>query len=316
MLDNVLYTEYVDQDEREFAMAYEAVDISISKGIAALHAICEKEELDERTAELKCFQESGDMDRLTDLYQEAKDGTSDKKEGILSTIWNGIKNIFAKIRDFITGKSKKIDPNKDYQCDSKALEGLNKVGNAMKSFATNPKKVIATIAVIAGTYFAVTKTGAGDEIKTQYTKVKGSVLIKAKDIFKDIEGLFDSAIEQLKKLPSVLAEKFKSSVDAIKAGVIKLFHTIKGDANQTPGNGEKGDAGTSGTVRGKTKAEEDKQLAKKLIKGDKNRKKNADENVTESFDDILDGLDDVYTMDDTVAESVVDNDLVDLMAML
>ena len=109
-------------DNTEFMQ--ETVDLmkkslKIDRVLLAYESVCKQQELDIAEAELRCMEESSDINTLENLYMEAVDNTEEKKEGLLSRAWNAIINFFKSIKDKIFGsKARKVlEQNKDSKVD-------------------------------------------------------------------------------------------------------------------------------------------------------------------------------------------------------
>ena len=142
MLNYELY-DSISEDDRKYAVALESAEISLDRSLLALDAIMESEELKIREAELKCFEESGDVLTLMDYYEDAKEGTAEKKKGIIATIWDKIISFINKI----LGRDDKKDEKSQYAVDAETKTKIQKLGDAVKAvteFLTNPIKAIFT----------------------------------------------------------------------------------------------------------------------------------------------------------------------------
>ena len=142
MLNYELY-DSISEDDRKYVVALESAEISLDRSLLALDAIMESEELKIREAELKCFEESGDVLSLMDYYEDAKEGTAEKKKGIIATIWDKIINFINKI----LGRDDKKDEKSQYAVDAETKTKIQKLGDAVKAvteFLTNPIKSLFT----------------------------------------------------------------------------------------------------------------------------------------------------------------------------
>ena len=142
MLNYELY-DSISEDDRKYAVALESAEISLDRSLLALDAIMESEELKIREAELKCFEESGDVLSLMDYYEDAKEGTAEKKKGVIATIWDKIISFINKI----LGRDDKKDEKSQYAVDAETKTKIQKLGDAVKAvteFLTNPIKSLFT----------------------------------------------------------------------------------------------------------------------------------------------------------------------------
>ena len=97
---NTLYNNYVSESAIEEAASFEKMSLNIDRLLLAYESVCRKEELDIREAEIRCMEESGDIDLLESYYMEASEENEEKKEGILTKIWDAIKEFFRKIKSY------------------------------------------------------------------------------------------------------------------------------------------------------------------------------------------------------------------------
>lgn len=159
MINNLLYDTISSPEERDVICAIESSSIAIDKSLLAYNAICEKAEINLREAELRCFEESGDIDDLTMYYTEAKEQTEEKKGGILHSIWENITSFFENIANAIRGK--KIPKNgADMPAEeygkfravlNKIKDGFSNVANFFKGLGWW-NTIIATLAGIGGIF--------------------------------------------------------------------------------------------------------------------------------------------------------------------
>lgn len=133
----------VSSEERKEVVALESAEIALDRAILAYDVIMESRELQLREAELKCFEESGDVNVLMDYYEAADEQTEEKKKGIISTIWDKIVTFINKI----LGRDVKKNDEEEYAVSSnlkKAFEAFKNAANAVLEFLTNPIKAIFT----------------------------------------------------------------------------------------------------------------------------------------------------------------------------
>lgn len=114
---DVLYNDNTEFMQETVDLMKES--LKIDRVLLAYESVCKQQELDIAEAELRCMEESGDIDTLENLYMEAVDNTEEKKEGLLSRAWNAIINFFKSIKDKIFGsKARKVlEQNKDSKVD-------------------------------------------------------------------------------------------------------------------------------------------------------------------------------------------------------
>lgn len=114
---DVLYNDNTEFMQETVDLMKES--LKIDRVLLAYESVCKQQELDIAEAELRCMEESGDIDTLENLYMEAVDNTEEKKEGLLSRAWNAIINFFKSIKDKIFGSKarKALEQNKDSKVD-------------------------------------------------------------------------------------------------------------------------------------------------------------------------------------------------------
>lgn len=142
MFSYELYDD-VTAEERKEIVALESAEIALDRAIMAYDVIMESQELQLREAELKCFEEAGDVNTLMDYYEAAEENTDEKKKGIIRTIWDKIVAFINKI----LGRTAKKNDDEDYYVDSKLkkkVEAFKNAANSVIQFITNPIKSIFT----------------------------------------------------------------------------------------------------------------------------------------------------------------------------
>ena len=131
---NILHNEYESDFDKELAIIESQNDIEIGRAMLALETCMSMSDLSYAEAELQCMKESGDFERLTQLYQEADAGTAEKKEGLLSKLFGAIADAFTRIKNFLFGE--KLPPekleklkksNKDVKVAKEDVENGNKI---------------------------------------------------------------------------------------------------------------------------------------------------------------------------------------------
>ena len=142
MFSYELYDD-VTAEERAEIVALESAEIALDRAVMAYDVIMESRDLQLREAELKCFAESGDVNKLIDFYEAAEENTEEKKKGLVATIWDKIVAFINKI----LGRSTKKKDDEEYYVDSalkKKFEAFKNAANSVIQFITNPVKAIFT----------------------------------------------------------------------------------------------------------------------------------------------------------------------------
>ena len=137
-----LYDDVTAEESAEI-VALESAEISLDRAVMAYDVIMESRDLQLREAELKCFAESGDVNKLIDFYEAAEENTEEKKKGLVATIWDKIVAFINKI----LGRETKKKEDEKYQVSSNLPKAVQAVVNAAKAvieFLTNPIKAVWT----------------------------------------------------------------------------------------------------------------------------------------------------------------------------
>lgn len=149
MLDICLYTD-IPEDEREDIVALESYEVKLDRLFNTYAAIMEAAELNIREAELKCFEESGDMDDLEEYYKEAEEKTAEQSKGIFQKIKEGIVAFFRKISSSLSGKKDKVSDEGETEAPAGLLGFAQKIINAFKSGFGKLKNALVNHKVGAG----------------------------------------------------------------------------------------------------------------------------------------------------------------------
>ena len=284
----------VSSEERKEVVALESAEIALDRAILAYDVIMESRELQLREAELKCFEESGDVNVLMDYYEAADEQTEEKKKGIISTIWD---------------KIVKKNDEEEYAVSSnlkKAFEAFKNAANAVLEFLTNPIKAIFTKGAdlwkkLVGIVEAIT--------------IGAVVFVGGKAVIKGIQnknGGNHNSGESVEKVKGAELNKISSSVHSIINKIKNGIGRNKDNINKNVGDENEGIVGkivSSITKAGNnitnaiknaasTAADKVKSVASKVKKGAKdvedaaNQVNNAvngegDEAKTESADDFV-----------------------------
>ena len=271
MFSYELYDD-VTAEERAEIVALESAEIALDRAVMAYDVIMESRDLQLREAELKCFAESGDVNKLIDFYEAAEENTEEKKKGIIATIWDKIMSFI----DKILGRSKKKKDEETYVGSSnlpKAVQAVVNAAKAVTEFLTNPikavftkgaelwKKLVGVLEVITITAVVVVggkaafkaiknkagKGGSSDETVTEY---KGSVLNK-------FTSQINNAIKPIKDKLSLNKDKIGKNVGEDNEGLVgKICSSITKKAgeitNIITGAVTKAGESVSGAVKGAT----------------------------------------------------------------
>lgn len=239
MLNYELY-DSISEDDRKYAVALESAEISLDRSLLALDAIMESEELKIREAELKCFEESGDVLSLMDYYEDAKEGTAEKKKGVIATIWDKIISFINKI----LGRDDKKDEKSQYGVDPETKTKIQKLGDAVKAvteFLTNPIKAVFTkgvalwkkllgvielitigTVVIVGGKAIVKKVVNGKETETAAETMSGAEVNEKIGFLRKLMNMVKKPTESNKEnMGKDIGESNEGIVSKIVSGIIK-----------------------------------------------------------------------------------------------
>lgn len=317
---NTLYNNYVSESAIEEAASFEKMSLNIDRLLLAYESVCRKEELDIREAEIRCMEESGDIDLLESYYMEASEENKEKKEGILTRIWDAIKEFFRKIKDFFTGSKQRKNleeaakNGKEADVDKESMTLFQKVKSCCKAFLTNleslpgklkegisemdaKQKVEATlgIAAIAGTVIFAVK--AKDKDGNNLVKVKATELLDflknyTDPIFEKIDSTIDKIKDKIKNnaVVKVVSDAIKNAAETIKGWMSSVLGVF--------GLGKKNDENEDENVENNDETE-----------GKPDAENNASTHESVDFDD--------YTLpDDFIEESACDSEINEIAALL
>ena len=266
MLDNILYQEYVDDDEKVILVACERANLAVEKLYHAYSMMCERVEIDLHEAELKCFEESGDMDDLISLYEEAKEEVEKKSENILTRIWKAIIEAFTRLKNFLFGTGKKIEKDEEYEVPKGILGNIKRgckfITGVIKAAVMGIFKTIKDHAGVAGGFaagaiglcFFLHKKGIDDIFSKKEKEVISGK--EASDAVSELDKLSNTATEAVTKISQKdntkpedeearrsFIEVLKGLPGAIMHLIRKLFSkkAVKNDSDNSEPIGESGE---------------------------------------------------------------------------
>jgi hypothetical protein len=148
------------EEEYNNAIYMEAVDIQLEKDMLARDTYLALEKLNQRASACKAATIADDFDKMVAFYEdenESKENNNQNKEGLLHKVWQGIKNLFNKIKETVFGsKVKEVPEEKKGKCP-KAIKGLKEalekaVAAINKALSGKAGDVLNAIGAIAGVY--------------------------------------------------------------------------------------------------------------------------------------------------------------------
>lgn len=100
---------------RDELVALESATLEMERAALAYETASRLSEIHGYEAELQCYAESGDVFALADYYEAAEQKDAQTKEGLFQKIWNGIKNVWNKIKSVITGDTSGGNPEEQVE---------------------------------------------------------------------------------------------------------------------------------------------------------------------------------------------------------
>lgn len=243
---NILHNEYESDFDKELAIIESENDIEIGRAMLAVETCFDMTELSYAEAELQCMKESGDFERLTQLYQEAGAGTEEKTGGALSKLFGAIANAFRKLKNFLFGE--KLPPekleklkksNKNVKVAKEDVENggkIVKVFNGIKGLFSNPEGNKSSIMSKLGPILGITAAAAGGTVVAYKTG-------KIANLAYDLGGVCDFCIgkaDEFKNTSETGAkgaalkviggglQKFSKVVSSISGAIVKPLQNEKG----------------------------------------------------------------------------------------
>lgn len=217
MLD--LYNTYADEEAKQDDIYLEQVEIAMEKAMLAVETCDKLAEFGMREAEIRCIQEDGDGTDLIGFYEEAKEETDAKREGLIQKAWAAICKFFKSIKEKLFGKAEdKIDEKATYEVNQNDIKDMNliqKAWNNVKGFSKHPIKSSITIVVSA-----IALLGGLTILK------KGGDVVTKKITGKDLKGLISSlkkTNDELEKDSEGKAKNPKKAGDKESEGKLREF---------------------------------------------------------------------------------------------
>lgn len=207
---NVLYNEYTGSDEfeRDLEIEFMKESVALDRTLLILHTIEESANIRAREAEIRCIEESGNIDVLEGYYREAAEEADEKKEGIVQKVWEFIKQMFKNLKEFLVGskQAKKLRQdaanNVEYGLDDEGEESLSyikKVTNAIHGGEGSLRALLKD----KKTWLILTSTGAiaGGAVALNVAKHKHKAG-ELNGVMETIMKILDSGVEKLKSVAS------------------------------------------------------------------------------------------------------------------
>ena len=155
MMANILHNEYESDFDTQLAIIEKENEIGVGRAMLALETCLQMQELSYAEAELQCMKESGDFDKLMELYEAAGNQTDDKEKGAISKLFGAIARAFKRIKDFLFGEKMPSDK-------MEKLKKSNKNIKLAKEDVDNGNKIVSVFNTVKG-FFSNAKTAEGNE---------------------------------------------------------------------------------------------------------------------------------------------------------
>lgn len=319
---NTLYNNYVSESAIEEAASFEKMSLNIDRLLLAYESVCRKEELDIREAEIRCMEESGDIDLLESYYMEASEENKEKKEGILTKIWDAIKEFFRNIKNFLFGEKqmKNLEnaakEGKEADVNPETKTFLDKAKNVLSAFINNIKNIPSQIHDGISEMDAKKKVEASLGIAALLTLVtvgifkkdangNNLVKVKAEEVWQFVSNYCKPIMDKIESAIDDVKEKLKNRGSKIQNVVVTAIR----DA----GNAIKDWVSSALSLFG---------LGKKNDENGKNNDENKDENndksnagASKTINESVD-FDDYTLPDDFIEESACDSEINEIAALL
>ena len=250
---NILYNDYETDFDKELHVIESENNINVGRALLTLETCLSLQDLKYEEAELQCMRESGDMDRLCALYEEAENETKEKEKGAIAKLFDAIANAFRRIKEFLFGKQlteEELEAAKQDQSDMQVakedMDNANlivKTWDSVKGFFSNAKNaesneanimkkigIITGIAAVgaAGT-MAAYKTGAVANVCDQLKGVCNTCSQKATELknseAQGVKGAFLNTVGNA-------LNGVSKSVSAIAGALVKPLKTKRQKAGE------------------------------------------------------------------------------------
>ena len=264
IMNDMIFNSYLVGEEREEAIEEARLELIFAKVDMMFEMVEMRLQQNLREAELKVFSEGGTYGDFQYLVEEAENEASEKKQGIIATLWNAIKSVLKKIGERLAAinvapgdENTEVDVDEnDVKASNSILkavdEELPKAEDAVKRHDFTGaldivKKIVITGAVVAAGAAVVTKKYTkGNLMKIKQTLIHAKEKIEA--FFGRIFGNNDSGGDEsvLHKVGSTIKSNILDPVtkligkleDYIKSGVTKAQNAIAGEWKEVAPNTE------------------------------------------------------------------------------
>jgi hypothetical protein len=175
------------EEEYNNAIYMEAADIQLEKAIIARDTYLAMEKLNQRAAACKAATIADDFDKMVAFYEEendSKNNSDQNKEGLLHKVWEGIKNLFNKIKETVFGSHiKEVPEEKKGKCPKvikdlktaieKAVAAINTALSGKAGAVLNAMGAITTILDIRDRVDVIKNGNADNNTDTEKTDISG-----------------------------------------------------------------------------------------------------------------------------------------------
>ena len=224
---NVLYNDFESEFDKDLHIIESENSISVGRALLTLETCLNLQDIKYEEAELQCMKESGDMDRLCALYEEANAETADKEKGAIGKLFEAIAGAFRKIKEFLFGKTLTPEQLEQAKQDQEEI-------NVAKEDMDNANLIIKTWDSIKG-FFSNAKNAESNEaaIMKKIGIIGGIAAVgTAGTVVAYKTGAVAEACDKLKGIASTCASKADELKNSESQGVKGTFlKTIGGALN-------------------------------------------------------------------------------------
>lgn len=334
---NVLYNEYTGSDEfeRELEIEFMKESVALDRTLLILHTIEESAAISAREAEIRCIEESGNIDVLEGYYREAAEEAEGKEQGIIQKVWELIKQMFKNLKEFLVGskQAKKLREdaanNVEYGLDDEGEESLSyikKITNAIHGGEGSLKALFKdkkTWAILGGT---AALAGGAVALTVAKHKHKAGEL---NGIMETIMKIIDAGVEKIKttavavggfisKKAEDIAKKFVEFLNKAKDWILKIAAKFRGGSSEGEDAHEKDDGNPNKRLSDLEGTPEKGEFLRKKDALKKKYKGQITKEYRKEYKALLDeyGLVKEYVEEDIIEESYEDDDMFDIPSFL
>lgn len=269
------YLAYIQPGSfRDDLVALESATFEMERAALAYEAASKISEIHRYEAELQCYAESGDVFTLAEYYEAAEQKDAQNKEGLFQKIWNGIKNVWNKIKGVLSGDTSGGNPDEQVEVNGPLY--------ALSSLICDSAAEISKMVAHPIQYF-INGNGWGKltEIVTFSLAAKGVKKVTRKALEKrkeELQGIIEKVTGPFEQIPGKIKKwatdhGWGKNVDEVEGFIPKLMARISSCVSAI-----------TGALHAGKKKDEEQQTDQKQANGDQNTngQQNADQTKTDS----------------------------------